>query len=178
MKSACGKLFDANIIKRNRIRFDEDIRHFEDYLFVVQYCSVVGQVCLINGPTFYFYRENPNSASRSYDEKLLGDIERFYNYLSFNYPILNDTLVFDTIYIFLSDLIKNEYIKNQSINRSVVSKLFRYEFIIKSFNCLKKTNTRGMLNKYLKRLKTLTKFTTKSIWKSYVLLFSKKYLKG
>ena len=107
LKSACGKLFNKDVIKRNGIRFKEELRHFEDYLFVTNYCSIVKRLSLLNGPTFYFYRNNPNSASRSYDNNLLTDIKTFYECFDSDYHFLSDTLTFDTIYIFLSEIFVN-----------------------------------------------------------------------
>ena len=176
LKSACGKLFSKSVINENKIRFKEGLRHFEDYLFVTNYCSVVKQLRLIDGPTFYFYRNNPNSASRSYDPNLSGDIKNFYECFDSNYHFLSDTLTFDTIYVFLSDLIKNEYLNNKIVNMAMINRFLKFDFINKSFFCLKKANTKGILNKYLKRLKAFRKFTPALIWKSYILRFNKKYL--
>lgn len=176
LKSACGKLFSRDVIAKNKIRFNEGLRHFEDYLFVTKYCSIVKQLCLLDGPTFYFYRNNPASASRSYDSNLLLDIKTFYQSFSLDYPFLKDTLIFDTTYIFLLDLIKNEYLNKRCISKAIIDELFKHEFIKNSLLYLKKTNTKGILNKYLKRLKILTKYTPSIIWKRYILHFSKKYL--
>ena len=40
-KSACGKIFNLEVIKKGNIRFDVELSHYEDSLFVSEYCKVV-----------------------------------------------------------------------------------------------------------------------------------------
>lgn len=63
----CNKLFLSNIIKQNNLKFDEDIVHNEDFLFVAKYCAYAHCCCLINEP-FYLYYNHDDSVTHSKDE--------------------------------------------------------------------------------------------------------------
>lgn len=56
-----NKLFIANVIKNNGIRFCQDIAICEDQVFVIEYLKYVHSV-QINKSQLYFYRFNENSA--------------------------------------------------------------------------------------------------------------------
>lgn len=54
-----NKLFKRQLMKG--IKFDEEIKYFEDRLFVIQYVSSVFQIYFIDFPLYYYYRGNESS---------------------------------------------------------------------------------------------------------------------
>ncbi|WP_033788734.1 glycosyltransferase family 2 protein [Pantoea septica] len=62
----CDKLFNGELIRAHRLRFNEQIANFEDLLFVMQYLSLLStqRVICINS-VIYHYVESENSATRS-----------------------------------------------------------------------------------------------------------------
>ncbi len=69
---ACAKIFSSDIIKKNNIRFDENISFGEDNIFVLDYLRFVEKFCLIDNP-LYYYNRHSNSLSTS----VKSDFDRF-----------------------------------------------------------------------------------------------------
>lgn len=56
----CNKLFRKQIIVRNRLQFNKDIKLSEDQLFTLEYCQHISNIVLLSG-CGYNYRILPNS---------------------------------------------------------------------------------------------------------------------
>ncbi len=56
------KLYDQNLIRTNRVAFCEDLTHFEDELFVMQYLSYLTAKVVWIKAVAYHYRYHPSSA--------------------------------------------------------------------------------------------------------------------
>lgn len=56
-----NKIFDCNIIEKEKIKFQEKISIWEDLLFVVEYMQRIS-TCAIVDSCYYFYRNRANSA--------------------------------------------------------------------------------------------------------------------
>lgn len=76
-----GKLYDRKIIESHHIRFDENISMSEDFIFNLEYMSVVEKV-VIHNEIFYHYK-NDNSSSLSKIDVGYGSAEYFRSRLSF-----------------------------------------------------------------------------------------------
>lgn len=63
LRSACYKLFSMKIIKENNLRFDENIKHGEDGLFVFEYLKCVSSFVYFPEPLWNIL-ERPNSATQ------------------------------------------------------------------------------------------------------------------
>ena len=64
----CNKMFNAQIIKDNKLYFDPAIWSYEDELFVLQYLRFCHSVMTIPHCTYIYYFGNPNSLSSKYIE--------------------------------------------------------------------------------------------------------------
>lgn len=57
LSSACNKVFSSEIIKRENLKFHEEMNLYEDYDFVLQYLGHVNSIICLDSP-FYHYRNN------------------------------------------------------------------------------------------------------------------------
>lgn len=73
-----NRMYKIKIIKKNDIRFREDIFYKEDGLFVIQYLCASNGLVGCNDNIIYYYRQNPNSAmstiKRGWNDKLITDL--------------------------------------------------------------------------------------------------------
>lgn len=62
----CDKIYRAEIIRANRLRFNENITNFEDLLFVITYLHLAGNMkTVFSEKIIYNYRYSLNSATRT-----------------------------------------------------------------------------------------------------------------
>jgi len=73
-----NKLFDANVIKRNEIQFDENIKLGGDVLFHAQYVLLSESVGLYVDKPLYHYYQRDSSTSHTSDISLKSDIMMAY----------------------------------------------------------------------------------------------------
>ena len=59
-----NKIFKREIIKKNMLKFDENIKHIEDLLFVMEYISKISNICLCS-KTYYNYLQRNGSLVNS-----------------------------------------------------------------------------------------------------------------
>lgn len=175
-KSACGKVFSKKILIENNLSFNCSLNHYEDALFVSEYCSLIDQIALLDGATFYFYRKNNSSASNKHERDLINQISNYFNCFKNSCPEHYHTLILDTIYLFLPYLIKNDFIINNKIKFKDIKPTLAIPFISEALSVFKKIKLQGCINQYLIRLQLLTKFTPRFIWANYICFVSKKYL--
>lgn len=75
-----SKLFKKEFLKNNDIKFNNDVINGEDMLFNIEALSKAKKFKTINRG-MYLYRKNNNSATRSYDRRLLESDKKFREYL-------------------------------------------------------------------------------------------------
>lgn len=66
-RTACGILFNTDIVKKNGINFKSNLRYGEDFLFTIRYLSKVQTEITIVPKKFYKVEERTDSATRKYD---------------------------------------------------------------------------------------------------------------
>lgn len=81
------KIFRLDYIKKNNLRFLEDLRKAEDRLFVVTALSRGGKV-YFSEQYLYLYRIHPRSASRRFNKDILKTTDK---YLEYSEEIINRT---------------------------------------------------------------------------------------
>lgn len=54
----CGKIFSSEIIKKNKIKFEEDVSLGEDTLFVMEYLRYIDRYCLIDAKYYTYFKHN------------------------------------------------------------------------------------------------------------------------
>ena len=64
-KCVWGTVFSSDIIRRNRIRFDEDMKLAEDQLFVFSCMEHVERIMRLPDVLYYYYYDNPTSATNN-----------------------------------------------------------------------------------------------------------------
>lgn len=79
--TACwAKLFLTDVIRKNSLRFHEDLRLSEDTLFHLAYLNAIDRVTVTNLPVLY-YRQNPFSVTKVFSESHLANRIRFFDIL-------------------------------------------------------------------------------------------------
>ena len=63
--SVWGKLYNIDVIKKNNIKFDEDIFLYEDMLFNLKYLNCINNATL-SSKIIYYYRDNIESATHQF----------------------------------------------------------------------------------------------------------------
>lgn len=61
----CRALFKTDVIKKNNIRFRNDILYCEDVVFFIQYLSLVDKIVYLDRPLYYYFVRS-NSATASF----------------------------------------------------------------------------------------------------------------
>ena len=65
LKSPCARAYNAEIIRRYNIRFDERVAYGEDLLFNLEYLRHISQIQLTTKPLYHYIKHgNSNSSSR------------------------------------------------------------------------------------------------------------------
>lgn len=65
LKSPCARAYNAEIIRRHNIRFDERVAYGEDLLFNLEYLRHISQIQLTTMPLYHYIKHgNSNSSSR------------------------------------------------------------------------------------------------------------------
>ena len=57
-------IFKADVIKENNIRFDENVKYGEDFLFFVEYSKHCQKIAIVNEPLYHSVHREGSSASR------------------------------------------------------------------------------------------------------------------
>jgi hypothetical protein len=57
-------IFKADIIRENVIRFDENVKYGEDFLFFVEYSRFCNRIAIVNEPLYHSVHREGSSASR------------------------------------------------------------------------------------------------------------------
>lgn len=176
-KSACGKLFDREILLNNNIFFSEELTHYEDALFVSKYFLCIDDIRLVNSDIFYFYRENISSKSRSFDKNLVDQLRIYYHLFEQYCSKYSDVLVFDTLYLFVPYMVSNLSLLNKNkISKKHIKEVLKLDFVKQSIIQLELLNIENTTNKYLSKIKYLTKKVPNCILVLYIYYYCNKYL--
>lgn len=74
LQSACYKLFDTQIIKQNNLRFDTELSHGEDGLFVFQYLMNVEEMIFSTEPLWNILERADSATTSAYNSKWISAI--------------------------------------------------------------------------------------------------------
>ena len=96
-QSSCYKLFDLQIIKKNKILFSQEISHGEDGLFVFEYLQHVKSVVSVPVPLWDILDRSGSASNSSFSTKKLTAIDAAEAMLKFN--ISDDTRIVITKYL-------------------------------------------------------------------------------
>lgn len=175
-KSACGKLFNRQVLIDNHLFFNETLRHYEDALFVSQYSLLVDEILLIEGSPLYYYRKNNGSASNHFVNDLSSQIEKYCTVYMDNCSPYFETLVLDIYYLFIPYLIKNISAEKRNVNIKDIYKILDLPFVLNSYSQFKKINLKHSVNQYLIKLQRFFKYTPRFISARFIHFVFKKYL--
>lgn len=82
INSPCNKLYVADIIKSNNIKFVKDIHNGEDLLFNIEYLKRCNNIAVLNKAYYnYVHFNNPNSLTKDYKKNFLENRKLIYNEL-------------------------------------------------------------------------------------------------
>ena len=136
-----GKLFKAEIIQKNNIKFNEHIRFREDELFVLEYLAYISQITYINNKCYNYNRPNWSKYDNYYDYETRLLLYKGYKSLFPSSNSITDKYLLDLV----------GYIINQ-YNINIVN--------YKTFNEVQKISKHD-----IGRLKQVS-FLTKFLWKN------------
>jgi len=68
-RSVCSKLYKSEIIKNNKITFDENMYLFEDAFFNLNYINFIDKISYVDEVLYYYYIDN--GSSRKYRDNLI-----------------------------------------------------------------------------------------------------------
>lgn len=121
----CNKLYKSEIIKFNKLLFDEKLDYGEDLSFNFEYLNFVNKIVIIDNAIYYYRHESKSSLSKKYRK------DRYYNEEILNNKMVNlmkkknlvnsmideylNCRLFDAAYNSIFDLIRNEKLKIQYI---------------------------------------------------------------
>lgn len=154
-RSACGKIFKKRIITEFNIFFNKDLTHFEDADFLAQFLSKANGCALFNLP-FYYYRNNVNSASKSYISDVVSKFEIYFRQFEIKNYIFRNTLFMDTLYLLLPTILLNIKKDKGHITHKEIYRTLHLPFVLKSFEELKIQKLDTNI-KYLNRIISLYK---------------------
>lgn len=75
LKSPCARAYDANIIKRHNIRFDERVAYGEDLLFNLEYLRHINRIQLTTKPLYHYIRHGSSNSSSWYIRGMAASID-------------------------------------------------------------------------------------------------------
>ncbi len=104
-QSACGILYNANIIKENNIFFKSNMKYGEDFIFTLEYILSIENLVTRLNEKFYMIENRENSASRTYKIDMYFNIKKMCELL---YKIFDEKNI---LYIYYKE-IQNFLIRN------------------------------------------------------------------
>lgn len=178
MNSACGKLFLKSALIEHNLYFPEGLRHFEDAIFVRQCALFLENACIVFSAPIYFYRVNPLSASRSYQDGLAEKLQAYHDLHQALLPQFCDVLTCDTLAVLLIDILLNENKSPRKVTFRTVKKTLRLSFVNAELLRIPSIDLSDSVNLFLIRVQRLAKKWGRGLLALYVFLFVKKYLYG
>ena len=176
-RSSCGKLFLRETIIANSVAFPENVLNYEDACFLASFCSNSKTIVFCNGcDSFYYYRNNEKSVSKSYCSNLTERLSLYYSTFSKLNPSYKDVLCLDTLYLLLSALAKNEFLHSGQLRMKVIKNILDLPFVSKSFYDIQKINVSNSYNVFIKRIKKLSALFPIIVSRLYLYLYLRKYL--
>lgn len=171
-----GKLFEASLIKQNKICFPIDTPYGEDTIFLARYISHVSSIRIISDILYYYNFTNPNSAVK----KTYRDL-----YLYCSFMIKEKEIMFrnrKSIELYENNKSNEiEYYLNVCLGHYITkySKDEAIKLIEKSANCLAPVSTQYKYYYYIIKsdFKKLRKKWIKDNIKEYVVCVIKKHIK-
>ena len=129
LNTPCCKLFDIDIIRKNKIYFDNSLSLGEDLLFNLEYLKYIDKITVIDNELYYYRKDDDNTLSSAYNPKMF-EIQSllFDSYTNFfSKTIVNDEqrFIYDSYrFSIIKITLENEF-KNKNIsfwNRYINSK--------------------------------------------------------
>lgn len=104
IRAVWGKMFKASLIKKNNLKFNEQLYIGEDAVFMMQYVSWTKKIKSIN-EYGYFYRILPSSAVRRYKTDLLQQSKiQLHEYIKILGDEINEPVVQSALCVFQWDI--------------------------------------------------------------------------
>lgn len=119
LNSPCCKLYESNIIKKNKILFDSNLSLGEDLLFNLEYLDYINKICIVDKNLYFYRRTNGDSLSSRYEAKMkeiqILLFDKYTNY--FKKYLQNDYqhMIFDSYRLGIITIILQNEFKNKKI---------------------------------------------------------------
>lgn len=146
IRTVWGKLYNLEIIKKNKINFPSGIRLFEDGIFNLQYLLSINKVKFVK-KELYYYVQNINSETKKYQDNLISEdlnkIKIIKSIFSKNNEKLINIKNIDLVYeLFIFNLF-TDYLERDLYNKSNPKKLKEKIYELKN---IKKEKIYGTFN--------------------------------
>lgn len=119
LNTPCCKLYNLNIIRKNKIAFDNKLSLGEDLLFNLDYLNYVNKIVIINQKLYYYRKDESNTLSTSYNPGML-EIQTllFEKYTNFFNEVSMDNdekCIFDSYRLSIIRLIIENEFRNKNV---------------------------------------------------------------
>ena len=71
LNTPCCKLFNLDILKKNKVYFDNKLSLGEDLLFNLEYLNYINKITVTSKKLYYYRKDDNNTLSSSYNPKML-----------------------------------------------------------------------------------------------------------
>lgn len=75
LQSSCAKLYSADFIRRNNLRFDSGLTSFEDYSFVLSCLKHAETIAVCSAPYYHYFHRKCESGSNAYRQDIDDQME-------------------------------------------------------------------------------------------------------
>lgn len=107
-----GKFFKSDLISRNSLRYDLNLKIGEDTVFNIQAARLAKGVCYYS-EMFYNYNERTDSVSRKYSQQYIDNYNSFFEYVDDNDLLYKNYLLYSLIIMQLAYLCRDFFFNKE-----------------------------------------------------------------
>lgn len=157
LAECCNKLYKLEVINKMNIKFDEKLKHGEDYLFNLEYMTHIQSAIFIPDNLYIYNRSNINSVTKNYISNLLDIAINIYN-MKLKYSKLwnmekynneIDRKFLDSVYGCIYNEVNSINNENRAIRLENIRKIQNNSLVISVCENLKSENLYVRLRAYI-----------------------------
>lgn len=152
LSSPCCRLYSINIIRKNNLRFDENVSYQEDLLFNLLYINHIENIQLLNFFGYYYVQHDDSSSSKyhqnfGYNDELFQKLTLLIK--KADDKVIVDEFVMNTMMKRLSNIfhINSPFSKEKKMDE--IKNIFNNQYFESARNYLKKSDLNPLLRNIL-----------------------------
>lgn len=152
LSSPCCRLYSINIIRKNNLRFDENVSYQEDLLFNLLYINHIQNIQLLNFFGYYYVQHDDSSSSKyhqnfGYNDELFQKLTLLIK--KADDKVIVDEFVMNTMMKRLSNIfhINSPFSKEKKMDE--IKNIFNNQYFESARNYLKKSDLNPLLRNIL-----------------------------